>query len=244
MNKYLTAVAFVVFIGAGSVGATGAVLNFLRGYQAPQHGMVQGTVKTAHGSTKHVYLHLDTFPNFPPAAWLQEHHYRYVRNQYVPTIDTHPAWVIYGPTSNLVVPAYSEVTITIHQYDSGLSLLNNFYAHVYGTVGGTETIDGKTYSGIPANQVAHTFTIHEYSSQAQPQLFVSVPLPENADAAVSKGADNGLVPHPHVVTFSFYVYGPGHYVWQCEYPCGTSYNGFGGAMDTNGYMNGNFDVVA
>jgi hypothetical protein len=30
-----------------------------------------------------------------------------------------------------------------------------------------------------------------------------------------------FVPHPHVITFSFDVYGPGHYVWQCDYPCGT-----------------------
>ena len=32
MNKYLTTVLFIAFIGAGSVGATGAVLNYLRGY--------------------------------------------------------------------------------------------------------------------------------------------------------------------------------------------------------------------
>jgi hypothetical protein len=32
-------------------------------------------------------------------------------------------------------------------------------------------------------------------------------------------------------------------VWQCEYPCGTSYNGFGGPMSTNGYMNGTFTVA-
>lgn len=244
MSKYLFTVAFIAFIGAGAVGATGAVLNFLRGYQTPEYAAARGTVTTGHSAVKHVYLHLDTFPNFPPAAWMTEHHYHYVRNQYVPTIDVHTGWVIYGPTSNLVVPANSEVTITIRQYDSGLSLLNDFFSHVYGTIGGTMTVDGKKYTGIPADQVAHTFTIHEFSSQAQPALFVSVPLPKNPDEAVGKGADNGLVAHPHVVTFSFYVHGPGHYVWQCEYPCGTSFDGFGGAMDTNGYMNGTFDVVA
>jgi hypothetical protein len=243
MNKYVTTVLFIALIGAGSVGATGAVLNYLRGYQAPERPAPAGMVRTAQGPMKHVYLTLDTFPNFPSAAWIKEHHYHYVRNPYVPTIDTHPDWVLYGPTSNLVVPAYSEVTITIHQFDSGETLLNDFYAHVEGTIGNTMTVDGKTMAGIHADQVAHTFTIHG-ASQGQPYLFVSVPLMKLPDDVVSAGADNGFVPHSHVITFSFYVKGPGHYVWQCEYPCGSSYDGFGGAMSTNGYMNGNFDVVA
>lgn len=244
MNKYVTAIVFVVFIGAGSVGASGAVLNFLRGYQAPQHAAVRGSVKTAQGPMKQVYLTLDTFPNFPPAAWIKEHHYQYVRNQYVPVIDTHPDWVIYGPTSNLIVPANSKVTISIRQYDSGISLLNDFYSNVYGTIGDKMTVDGKTMSGIRADQVAHTFTIHGVAPEGQPYLFVSVPLTRLPDEVVNAGTDNGLPPRPHVITFSFYVHGPGHYVWQCEYPCGTRYNAFGGPMSTNGYMNGNFDVVA
>jgi hypothetical protein len=243
MNKYLTTVLFIALIGAGSVGAAGAVLNYLRGYQAPEHAAAAGIVKTAHGPLKHVYLTMDTFPNFPAAAWIKEHHYHYARNPDVPTIDTHPDWVVYGPTSNLVVPAHSEVTITIRQYDSGETLLNDFYAHVEGTIGNKMTVDGKTMVGIRADQVAHTFTIHG-TSQGQPYLYVSVPLMKDSDDAVTAGADNGFVPHPHVITFSFHVDGPGHYVWQCEYPCGTSYNNFGGPMSTNGYMNGNFDVVA
>jgi hypothetical protein len=238
------AVLFVVVLGAGSVAGTAALLHWLRGYQSPQHAAPQGVAQAASAPMKHVFLSLDTFPNFPSDAWIKEHHYHYVRPSGVPVIDTHDDWVLYGPTPNLVVPAHSEVTLTIRQYDSGISLLNEFYSHVVGTIGNTMAVDGKAMPGLPADQVAHTFTIHGTAPDGQPYLYVNVPLMRLPDDVVNAGADNGMPPHPHVVTFSFYVSGPGHYIWQCEYPCGTSFNSFGGPMSTNGYMNGSFDVVA
>lgn len=243
MNKYLATALFLLIFGVGSVGGAAIILNVLQEYQSPQHAAAAGTVQTPHGTMKHVSLSLDTFPNFPSATWFAEHHYHYARNPNVP-VDTHEAWVLYGPTPNLVVPAHSEVTITIRQYDSGISLLNNFYSHVQGTIGDTMTLDGKRMGGIPSDQVAHTFTIHGVEPQGQPYLFVNVPLACLPDNVVSAGTDNGFPAHPHVITFSFYVAGAGHYVWQCEYPCGSTYNSFGGAMSTNGYMNGTFDVAA
>jgi len=243
VNKYLTTALFLLIFGVGTVGGAAAILNALQEYQSPQHAAAASMVQTPHGAMKHVYLSLDTFPNFPSDAWLTEHHYHYARNPRVP-VDTRPSWVLYGPTPNLVVPAHSEVTITIRQYDSGISLLNNFYSHVQGTVGNTMTLDGKKMGGIASDQVAHTFTIHGVEPQGQPYLFVSIPLARLPDNVVSAGTDNGFPPHPHVITFSFYVTSPGKYVWQCEYPCGSTYNSFGGAMSTNGYMNGTFDVTA
>jgi hypothetical protein len=143
--------------------------------------------------------------------------------------------------------------MTITNYDSGGSLLNDFYSNVRGTINNTVTIsgqglnkqmvNGQTATRVASDNVSHTFTIHGDPSSQQPWLFVNVPLVKNYDDLVSAGADNGLVVTPIVETFSFYVGGPGHYVWQCEYPCGTYYNGFGGPMSTNGYMNGTFDVV-
>jgi hypothetical protein len=237
MNKYVMTVLFVVVLGGGSVAASSVLLTWLRAHQAPQN------VAHAAGPAKHVYLSLDTFPNFPSDAWIKEHHYHYIRPSGVP-LDTHLDWVVYGPTPNLVVPAHSEVTLTIHQYDGGETLLNTFFSHVVGTIGNTMTVNGKTMSGIPSDQVAHTFTIHGASPDGQPYLYVNVPLMRLPDDAVDAGADNGFAPHPNVITFSFNVTDPGHYVWQCEFPCGTSFNSFGGPMSTNGYMNGTFDVVA
>lgn len=245
MNKYLAAV-IAVLIGVAVVAGTAEVLNVLENYQTPQTAAAASASGLPSGIKQHVNLHLDTFPQSPYSlpAWMSEHHYHMSGNVNIPSVNgPHLDWVVYGPTTNLVVPAYSEVTITINQYDSGGSLLNGFYSNVRGTIGNKMTVDGKTMSSIPYDQVAHTFTIHGIASDQQPWLFVNVPLLKNSDNAVSAGTDNGLVPNPHVITFSFYVYGPGKYVWQCEYPCGSGYNGFGGPMSTNGFMNGTFTVV-
>jgi hypothetical protein len=253
MNRYIVMVVGVL-IGALITVGVGALVWWLQVYQPVLPTRVQASSASAPAGLtvkQHVFLSLDTFPQSPDSTpqWEQEHNYKLMRSG-APVINPHDDWVTYGPSTTLQVPAYSEVTITIHQYDSGLSLLNQFYTHVMGvtsTPGGpidnTMLVDGKTVTNVPANQVAHTFTIHGTDPSGQPYLFVSVPLPLMPNDAVDAGKDNGLVPNPHVVQFTFYVQGPGHYVWQCEYPCGTGYNGFGGPMSQNGYMNGTFTVV-
>lgn len=241
LGKYIVALV-VVLVGAGAVVATGFGLNVLQVYQPRVFAQAKGAA-----ARQHVYLTLQTFPESPDAvpAWEAEHHYKLLRNGNgsTPTLDPHEDWVTYGPSTNLRVPAHSTVTITIYQYDSGGSLLNDFYSPVRGTIGNTETVNGKTISSVAPDQVGHTFTIHGIPDSAQPWLFVNAPLPLVPDARVSAGADNGLVRHPNIITLSFNVGAPGHYVWQCEYPCGTAFDGFGGPMNANGYMNGNFDVA-
>jgi len=244
MNRYVVAIV-VILVGAGLVTATGVALNQLADYQPPQHAQAKGTASTPNGVVPHVFLHLDTFPDSPDGhpQWEKEHNYHLDRNASIPVTTPHLDWVTYGPTTNLVVPAHSLVTITIDNYDGGETLLNGFYHNVRGTINNQMTVNGKTESSIPSDQVSHTFTIHGIPSNKQPWLFVNVPLQKIPDKIESAGADFGYPPHPNVITFSFMVGGPGHYVWQCEYPCGTTYNGFGGPMMTHGYMNGNFDVV-
>lgn len=243
-GKYVV-MLLVVIIGAAIVAGTGAILNVLADYQQPQQAAVKGTAPGPTGTSKHVYLTLQTFPQSPDSLpqWSAEHHYSLVRNRQIPVFEPHLDWVTYGPTANLTVPAYSLVTITIQNYDGGTALLNDFYSQVRGTIGNTMTVDGKTVTGIADDDVSHTFTIHGIPSDQQPWLFVNVPLAQEPEAIERAGADNGLPPNPITTVFSFYVGAPGHYIWQCEYPCGTYYNGFGGPMSTNGYMNGTFDVV-
>jgi hypothetical protein len=152
----------------------------------------------------------------------------------------HPDWVSYGPKSNFQVPAHSLVTITIDQYDGGESLNNSFFAKPRGTIGGTETVDGKTVSRVNPDTVGHTFTIHAAPTNQDP-LFVSVPLPAVADDAPAMPHSD--YPAPHVVTFSFITGGKGEYVWNCEFPCGDgTYAKFGGPMSTRGFMSGTFTV--
>lgn len=246
-NKMLIASVIVLILVGITVG-TGAVLYALSDYQPALNASASGSTTTAPTGkpVKQVNLTLQTFPQSPDSLpqWEAEHHYALQRNTSIPVIDPHLDWVTYGPSSNLVVPAYSKVTITIKQYDSGVSLLNDFYSNVRGTIGNTMTVDGKTgISHLNPTLVAHTFTIHGIPSNKQPWLFVSVPLERLSNSDVNAGVDNGLPKDPHIIKFSFYVYGPGHYVWQCEYPCGNGYDGFGGAMSTHGYMNGTFTVV-
>ncbi len=47
----------------------------------------------------------------------------------------HPEWVTYCPSTSIKVPAYSTITVTIRQYDTGGLVHNPFFSHVKGTVG-------------------------------------------------------------------------------------------------------------
>lgn len=244
VNRYVVMIA-TVLIGAAVVAGTGAVINVLQNYQPPEQATAQAASGLPASIKHHVHLTVQTFPQSPDSlpAWEAEHNYHLDRNGKIPVISPQYSWVTYGPTTNLVVPSYSEVTMTIQNYDGGLTLLNDFYSNVRGTIGDTMTVNGKTMTSLPPDHVSHTFTIHGIPSGNQPWLFVNVPIMQEPEAVEEAGADNGLPPQPVNVTFSFYVYGPGTYVWQCEYPCGTGFNGFGGPMSTNGFMNGTFTVV-
>ena len=163
----------------------------------------------------------------------------------------HPTWVSYlvkNPQGKWIhdttweLPAHTLVHMTVYQYDSGSPLRNQEWGQVQGTIGGTATLNGTTYSqydSYTGNGVGHTFAI--------PTLGLSVPL-----IGVSPTATNvcGVAPcHfnlPHnVITFSFMTPAAGNYPWQCFVPCGLGYlYGNGGPMSTQNYMGGFLDVVA
>jgi hypothetical protein len=164
----------------------------------------------------------------------------------------HPDWVAYS-NSNLVVPAHSVVTITVSQYDSGEKLNNSYFGNVIGTLDGTATLNGQSFTHVDPDHIGHTFTLRGLPSQGN-QLFVSVPLPaaDGADSCDPASPDNSIcqtigegyyTKEPNVITFSFYVGDKGLYEWNCEYPCGGSRIGqFGEAMSTFGYMSGTLTV--
>lgn len=221
-------VAAVVVGGAAAVAATGFVLSSAGATPGLLRATVNGTANTSQGVLPHAFLNLDTYPDSAAGAHGADG-------------GAHPDWVTYGPTSNLSVPAHSLVTITIKQYDSGGTITNPYFAKVHGTVDGTMTVDGKTVTEADPDSVGHTFTLHALPTNQDP-LFVSVPLPAEADdAPTAPGSD---YPAPHVVTFSFITGGKGEYIWNCEYPCGDGYYAkFGGPMSTQGYMSGNLNVT-
>jgi hypothetical protein len=158
---------------------------------------------------------------------------------------SHPDWVSYLIKSHgkwvrstiYTVPAHSTVQVTIYQYDGDSGLRNPFLSQVQGTVGGTETIDGKTVNAIDPEEASHTFVV--------PQLGVFVPLPGVADDAKNQCEFAPCEGAAHrTITFTFHTGKKGRYRWQCFVPCAAGFiDGFGGPMQTMGYMDGFIDVV-
>jgi heme/copper-type cytochrome/quinol oxidase subunit 2 len=134
-------------------------------------------------------------------------------------------WPAFSP-SNLVVPANSLVTITIRDYDLGNTAMpqGSPFTTVQGTVNTGATADGRMFSSLASDKIAHTFTI--------PQLNVNVPLP--GDGMNGKAYNT--------VTFSFRTGAAGTYAFQCLDPCGTGPMGMMGPMMTQGYMMGTLTV--
>jgi hypothetical protein len=178
------------------------------------------------------------------------------------TVTNHPDWVSYfiqDPTTHawvhttlFKVPAGSIVHMTVYGYDGCTPLRNPYWGKITGTIGNVEYINGKATPVLDSwsnCSVAHTFSIpgiglnvpiaSPTSRAANNSLCGTSPCDPNAP---SGAADSG----PHTtVTFSFHTpTTPGSYFWQCRVPCGLGYlDGFGGPMQTIGYMTGEMEVV-
>jgi hypothetical protein len=167
------------------------------------------------------------------------------------TVSTHPDWVSYfikSPktgrwvhTTLFKVPAGSRIDVTIYGYDGCTPLRNPYFGHVTGTIGGIEHVNGKPVSNINSwsgCDVGHTFSI--------PGINLNVPMASPSLTASLCGT-SPCTSGPHeTVTFSFdSPRTPGEYFWQCRVPCGGGFlDGFGGPMQTIGFMTGNMNVVS
>jgi len=172
------------------------------------------------------------------------------------TVSTHPDWVSYfiqDPkthawihTTLFRVPAGSKIDMTIYGYDGCTPLRNPVFGQVTGTIGEAAYNGGKKYTHLnswAACNVAHTFSI--------PALNLNVPI---ASPSLSQSGTSGFCGTSpcttasvhRVVTFSFKSpKTTGEYFWQCRIPCGGGFvDGFGGPMQTIGFMTGNMEVVS
>jgi len=216
-------VAFLAF-------AALAIFVVIHFFLSPPPGVAFGTNVTADtGATVHVVMQEDP------------------QN----TVSTHPDWVSYfiqDPhtgkwihTTIFQVPAGSKIDMTIYGYDGCTPLRNNFFGLVTGTIGGVEYVNGKPVKQINAwsgCNVAHTFSI--------PGINLNVPMaspPLTASLCGTSPCTSG--PHK-TMTFSFMSpKTTGTYFWQCRVPCGGGFvDGFGGPMQTIGFMTGNMEVVS
>ena len=162
--------------------------------------------------------------------------------------DSHNTWVSYynvtatsgnwRHVTTYEVPANTLLHVTIYNYDTASGLRNAFYGQTAGTIGGVMSLDGKSTQGIDPSQASHVFSI--------PSIGLSVPL-----LGVSTSAKNPCSQAPcslsndHTTTsFVFRTPSKGLYRWQCFVPCAAGYiAGFGGPMQTEGYMDGYLKVV-
>jgi hypothetical protein len=162
--------------------------------------------------------------------------------------DAHPTWVSYYAVNanggdwrhvtTYVLPANTLVHVTIYNFDSASGLRNPFISQSTGTVGGTMTLNSTVVQGIDPSNASHVFAI--------PQIGLSVPL--NGVPATAKNpcgqAPCSLSNDHETTTFTFRTPGKGLYRWQCFVPCAAGYiAGFGGPMQTVGYMDGYIKVV-
>lgn len=127
-------------------------------------------------------------------------------------------------SQQIYLPGDSLIRMTIINYDSGPGTVPSTYSKVTGTLNNTEyvfndtTVNGTSSTGhwissVPCQNLAHTFTI------------ASINL-------------NIMVPSQSVVVAYFHTPDSGVLSWRCEVNCGTGASGWGGAMDTPGFMEG------
>jgi hypothetical protein len=158
-----------------------------------------------------------------------------------------PDWVSYlaqdssghwQHTTIYKVPAHTLVTVTIYNFDGASGLRNPFMSQVRGTRGGNAGIDGKAFTVLDPDDASHTFTI--------PDIGLSVPLKGVGDDAPNQCS---VAPCPlsqahTTITFTFMSPGKGTYRWQCFVPCAAGFiYGFGGPMQTIGWMSGEIEVT-
>ncbi|MCF8565479.1 hypothetical protein LLE49_12205 [Alicyclobacillus tolerans] len=138
-------------------------------------------------------------------------------------MDGKSGWPEYTP-ANLTLPANADVTITVNSYDDGNAPIPSGDNKVTGTVDGTMTVDGKSVTSIPTKDVAHTITISS--------IGLNIPIAVKTSSEKYSATE-----------FTFHTPSkPTTLDWQCMAACGSGSSGWQGAMATDGWMKGTFNV--
>jgi len=217
----LAGVAAVVAVGGILIGFY--ISGWLVGNTTPYTPAAQTT-----GTAKSVHLTLQTVAAVGP------------------TLAPHPDWVSYlvrdasghwRRTTVFTLPAHALIHVTVYNFDGASGLRNPFLGEPQGLVG-KEIVDGKPVTAFAPDQPSHTFAV--------PELGVLVPIaPVGDDAKNQCGYAPCAMSMAHrTITFTFRTGKPGRYRWQCFVPCAAGFlYGFGGPMQSVGYMDGFLNVV-
>jgi hypothetical protein len=165
-----------------------------------------------------------------------------------PKLSQNPDWVSYvvkttsGWKRETVwdLPANAVVHVTWLNFDGASGLRNPFYGRPQGIAGNSVRIDGKPADTIDPNDASHTFAV--------PALGLIVAAPGVADNAANQcaAAPCSTANAHRTIQFTFRTPNKTEHVrWQCFVPCAAGWvDGFGGPMQTIGYMDGFLNVKA
>lgn len=138
--------------------------------------------------------------------------------------------------ANISIPAGVPIHITIVNYDDGPAPVPVQYENVSGTVGnvvyiandttvnssqpaglssGINVAGGQSVSSVNDSNIAHTFTLTSGTT-----VVVNIPI------------------EPSAVETATFTIAAGFYHWHCMAACGSGASGWGGAMQTPGWMAG------
>ena len=143
-------------------------------------------------------------------------------------------------SANISLPANVPINLTIVNYDDGAAPVPAQFENVTGTTGNVVYIandttvnstqpgggasisvsGGQPVSWVNVTNMAHTFTILSGSTQV-----LNIPI------------------EPSAVETATFTLAAGFYHWHCEAACGSGASGWGGAMQTPGWMAGVVNVA-
>ena len=168
-----------------------------------------------------------------------------------PKLSPNPDWVSYLVQENGVwtratvwdVPADATVNVTIYNFDGDSGLRNPLFGRMLG-VSARGAANHVLLDGTPTTAIDPTTASHVW---AVSDLGIVVAIHGVADDAPNQCgyAPCSLAMAHTTTTFTFHTSAPGHYRWQCFVPCAAGWiDGWGGPMQTIGYMDGFLNVEA
>jgi hypothetical protein len=170
-----------------------------------------------------------------------------------PKLSENPDWVSYlvkttdGWKRETVwdLPANATVNVTIYNFDGQSGLRNPLYGKMLGVSAGANGAQNAILlNKKPVNQIDPATASHVW---AVPALGIDVAILGVADDAKHQCgyAPCAMNDAHETINFTFHTTTPGHFRWQCFVPCAAGWiDGWGGPMQTIGYMDGFLNVRA
>lgn len=167
-------------------------------------------------------------------------------NWFNSTVSSQPSYyVLQGEnlTSSAVIslPADREIVLTIVNLDNGTDVLSQpFYDQVVGTA--NDSVSVQPVAGLTMPKLLNPAQLADSGQISNSSLF----NPNNISHTFTliDGITYVNVPVvPNAVESAAFSLPAGSYIWQCECSCGGTSEGWGAAMQSEGWMTGTVQVI-